>query len=107
MFEKLAKFRPFEPRNVFEPRRLASWAALYSNDNLPGFRRPEGRRKRPTRAPACHWVLIDGRLECRWIVEDTIEASISDLDQQRRADRSSGRRATIARPAALKMTASA
>ena len=100
MFEKLAKFRPFEPRQV--PR-----VAFYSNDNLPGFRRPEGRRQRPTPAPACHWVLIDGRLECRWIVEDTIESSINDLDQQRRVDRSAGPRATIARPAALKITASA
>ncbi|KJC57699.1 hypothetical protein UP10_28095 [Bradyrhizobium sp. LTSPM299] len=42
-------------------------AATHCNDNLPGFRRPEGRRRRLT--PACHWVLIDGRPECRWAVE--------------------------------------
>ncbi|MCC8978787.1 hypothetical protein [Bradyrhizobium acaciae] len=71
MFEKLAKFRPFEPR------RISSRAAAYSNDNLPGFRRPADRR-RPT--PACHWILIDGRLECRWIVEETS----NDLDRRRR-----------------------
>ncbi|NEU97156.1 hypothetical protein [Bradyrhizobium uaiense] len=95
MFEKLAKFRPFEPRQI--PPRVAT----YSNDNLPGFRRPADRR-RPT--PACHWILIDGRLECRWIVETTLESSTNDLDRQRRADRHSGPRAAIAHSAA-KMTA--
>ncbi|WP_050426456.1 hypothetical protein [Bradyrhizobium tropiciagri] len=97
MFEKLAKFRPFEPQQI--PPRAAS----YSNDNQPGFRRPADRR-RPT--PACHWILIDGRLECRWIVETSLESSTNDLDRQRRADRHSGPRATIARFAA-KMTATA
>ncbi|MDH2385608.1 hypothetical protein [Bradyrhizobium sp. CER78] len=97
MFEKLAKFRPFEPRQI-PPR-----AATYSNDNLPGFRRPADHR-RPT--PACHWILIDGRLECRWIVETTLESSTNDLDRQPRADRRSGPHATIARFAA-KMTATA
>ncbi|WGS21480.1 MULTISPECIES: hypothetical protein [unclassified Bradyrhizobium] len=101
MFEKLAKFRPFEPR------QMTPWTVPYANDNLPGFRRPEGRRRRPTSAPACYWVLIDGRLECRWTVEDTIGSFIDDLDRQRRADRGSGPRATIAHPAALKTTASA
>jgi hypothetical protein len=109
MFEKLAKFRPFEPRRVIGPQFVAPWAvtATHSNDNFPGFRRPEGRRHRPTPAPACHWVLIDGRLECRWTVGDIIESSIDDLDHQRRADRDSGPRATSARLAALKITASA
>jgi hypothetical protein len=60
MFEKLAKFRPFEPQRM-APRPIA---ATHSNDNLPGFRHPEGRGRRPTPAPACHWVLIDGHLEC-------------------------------------------
>ena len=83
MFEKLAKFRPFEPR------RVTPWAASYSNDNLPGVHRPEGRRRRPIPAPACHWVLTDGRLECRWSVDDTS----GDLDHQRRAGRRSGPRA--------------
>lgn len=84
MFEKLAKFRPFEPRQV-PPR-----AAIHSNDNLSGFRRPADRR-RPT--PACHWVLIDGHLECRWTIDDTG----GDLDRQRRAGRRFGPRVTIAR----------
>jgi hypothetical protein len=96
MFEKLARFRPFEPRQT-------PWTACYSNDNLPGFRRPEGRRQRPTPAPACHWVLIDGRPECRWTVEDTIESSIGDLDQLRRTDRPAGPRPTLAHPAAAKL----
>ncbi|MBR0894378.1 hypothetical protein JQ616_05395 [Bradyrhizobium tropiciagri] len=97
MFEKLAKFRSFEPRRLPRP------AASYSNDNLPGFRRPAD-RQRPT--PACHWVLIDGRLECRWIVDATTESSVDDLNRQRRADRRSGPRATILRAVALKLTAS-
>lgn len=83
MFEKLAKFRSFGPRRMVPP-------AVHSNDNLPGFRRPADRR-RPT--PACHWVQIDGRLECRWIVDDTS----GDLDRQRRAGRQFGPRATAMR----------
>ncbi|MCC8976196.1 hypothetical protein [Bradyrhizobium brasilense] len=79
MFEKLAKFRQVSPRRVVEPRRMPPPAAIHCNDNLPGFRRLAGRRRHPT--PVCHWVLIDGRLECRWTVEDTG----GDLDQQRRA----------------------
>ncbi|MGN1284981.1 MAG: hypothetical protein ACI4XG_00080 [Bradyrhizobium sp.] len=103
MFEKLAKFRQAGPRRVVEPRQIPPRAASYSNDNQPGFRRPADRR-RPT--PACHWILIDGRLECRWIVDTTLESSTNDLDRQRRADRHSGPRATIARFAA-KLTATA
>ncbi|MFB9263238.1 hypothetical protein ACFFWD_08650 [Bradyrhizobium erythrophlei] len=80
MFEKLAKFRPFEPRRMTPPPFLAT----HCNDNLPGFRRPEGRRPRPNPAPTCHWSLIDGRLECRWTVDGS-EAATSDPDRQRRA----------------------
>ena len=90
MFERLTKFGPFEPRRI-SPR-----AATHSNDNLPGFRRPEGRRRRPT--PACHWVLIDGRLECRWTVED------NNPDQQRRAGRLVGPRSITLRHS-VKITA--
>ena len=86
MFEKLAKFRPAGPRRIVEPRQIPPPAAVHSNDNLPGFRHQADRR-RPT--PACHWVLIDGRLECRWIVEETS----NDLDRQRRAGRHFGPRA--------------
>ncbi|AUC93502.1 hypothetical protein CWS35_03570 [Bradyrhizobium sp. SK17] len=94
MFEKLARFRPFEPRRM-EPR-----PATHSNDNLPGFRRPAERR-RPT--PVCHWILIDGHLESRWIVDPTTEPT----NGERCADRPSGPRMTIARAAELKMAASA
>jgi len=99
MFEKLAKFRSFESRDV--TRR----AATHCNDNLPGFRRPE--RRRPTPALACHWVPTGRHLECRWTIEDAGEASADDLDRQRRAGRASDPRAAIARLAAVKMTASA
>jgi hypothetical protein len=104
MFEKLAKFRPFEPRHAVGPRRLTPWAvtATHSNDNLLGFRRPEGRRRRPTPAPACHWILIDGRLECRWAVDGS-----NDPDQQRRAGRLAGPRSAALRHAVLKNTACA
>lgn len=68
MFEKLAKFRPFEPL------RSAPRMATHCNDN-----RPADRRRRP--APACHWILIDGHLECRWAVDD----SSGDLPRQRYA----------------------
>ncbi len=85
MFEKLAKFRPFEPRRMTPPV-----PATHSNDNLPGFRRPERRRPRPNPAPACHWSLIDGRLECRWTVDDSNESAASDLDRQRRTGRPAG-----------------
>ncbi|GKQ51369.1 hypothetical protein [Bradyrhizobium sp. Ce-3] len=90
MFEKLAKFRPFEPRRI-SPR-----AAIHSNDNLPGFRRPADRR-RPT--PACHWILIDGRLECRWTVEETG----GDSDQQPHAGRRFGLRASARHAAAVRL----
>jgi hypothetical protein len=96
MFEKLAKFRQAGPRRAVEPRRMPPPATIHCNDNLPGFRRLAGRRRRPT--PACHWVLIDGRLECRWIVED----ASGDLDQQRRVGRRFGPRATATRHAAAK-----
>lgn len=90
MFEKLAKFRPFEPRRL-SPLVVT---ATHSNDNLLGFRRPEGRRRRPTPAPACHWILIDNHLECRWTVEDTTEPTIGDPNHQQRAGRRFGPRAT-------------
>jgi hypothetical protein len=76
MSRKLAKFRPFEPR------RRSQWAATYSNDNLPGFRRLEGRRRRPI--AACYWVLIDGRLECRWAIDE------NNPDHTRPASRRAG-----------------
>jgi hypothetical protein len=90
MFEKLAKFRQASPRRVVEPRRMPPRPAMHCNDNRPGFRRPTDRR-RPT--PVCHWVLIDGQLECRWTIDNTS----GDLDHQRRAGRRLGPRATSTR----------
>ncbi|QPF85469.1 hypothetical protein IC762_03815 [Bradyrhizobium genosp. L] len=69
MFEKLAKFWPFERL------RLAPPTAIHCNDNQPGVRR----RRRP--APVCHWILVRGRLECRWTFDDPT----GDRDHQRRA----------------------
>ncbi len=48
------------------PRVAAFSRNSHSNDNPPGFRRPKSRRRIPTRALACHWIVRNGRLECRW-----------------------------------------
>jgi hypothetical protein len=74
MFTRLAKFRPFEPSQVI-PRGTK---AAYSNDNLPGRRRPAGERRSPPPALACHWHLneSDGRLECHWEATDLEEGSV-------------------------------
>lgn len=100
MFTRLARLRSFEPRRV----AYAVQPATHSNDNLQGFRHPQGRRLRPTRALACHWYLVDGHLECRWDVVDNGEFPTADLDQQRIAGRTSGPR-TVGR-ASLKAWAS-
>ncbi|SDP00458.1 hypothetical protein [Afipia sp. GAS231] len=76
MFEKLARFRRFEPRH-FMPRRLE---AAHSNDNQPGRRRPEDRHRCAQPLLACHWSIVDEtRLECRWEI-------VSIDDSERRAD---------------------
>ena len=68
MFTRLAIFRLFEPPRVI-PRVIK---AAYSNDNLPGRRRPAGERRSPPPALACHWHLNEasGRLECHWEAMD-------------------------------------
>jgi hypothetical protein len=74
MFTRLAKFRPFEPQ-----REMPRWCeAMHSNDNLPGRRRPAGKRRSPPPALACHWSLSDsdGRLECYWETADLEEGSV-------------------------------
>ena len=86
MFERLAKFRPFEPRRIAPGTKLA----MHSNDNLPGFRRSAGRHQRPNPALVCHWYLIGDRLECRWEVDANGEPSIGDLDHERIAGRPTG-----------------
>ena len=79
MFTTLAKSGLARLR-LIQLRRIApgSHQAVFShhqhlNDNLPGFRRPAaaGKRRSPTPALACHWVLTEAnQLECRWSVED-------------------------------------
>jgi hypothetical protein len=92
MFTKLAGFGLFESRRVAssEPRRLAPGdrSAMHSNDNLPGFRRPAGQCRSPKPALACHWYLVEGRLECRWQAEADDEMPTDDLDLQRGTGRS-------------------
>jgi hypothetical protein len=66
MFEKFAKIR----RGVQRPNGLRSAAVgfspIYTNDNRPGFGRPQAQR--PREALVCRWSLTSdgGRLECRW-----------------------------------------
>ena len=74
-----------------QPRRVALRGAgffidphsndTHSNDNLPGLRRPKGRRRIPTPALACHWFDRNGRLECRWQAEPNGDAPIGDFDE--------------------------
>ena len=70
MFERLARIPCFEPWLKLPLLEAACTYRYHSNDNLPGFRRPEGQGRRPHRALACHWSLSgDGkRLECHWEV---------------------------------------
>jgi hypothetical protein len=86
---KLAGFRPQQPR-----RAALSGAGLFnetlSNDNLPGVRRPKGRRRIPSPALACHWVDRNGRLECHWQAEPDGDAPIGDFDQHDTTGRASG-----------------
>jgi hypothetical protein len=110
MFKRLAKSRLAElTRGGFrppQPRRIASRGAgffneTHSNDNLPGFRRPKGRRRIPTPALVCHWFNCNGRLECRWQAESSGDAPISDFDEHAAAGRTSGLTPTRGRGLAL------
>lgn len=95
MFTRLARFQHFELRRVapLEPRRgapvvarraaLGPRLAMHPNDKLPGFRHPAGRRRPPKPVLACHWYLVEGRLECRWLAEVSDEAPTDDLDRHR------------------------
>jgi hypothetical protein len=90
MFTRLAKsglvkFWPVQPQRIAQGlHRAELFNRSYSNDNLPGFRRPAatGKRRYPTSALACHWFNRNGRLECRWQVADG--APIADADEQQR-----------------------
>ena len=78
MFTKLAEFRLAQSRR---PTRGPGQAITHSNDNLPGLRRPKGRRRIPTPALACHWIDRNGRLECRWQAEPNGDTPIGDFDE--------------------------
>ena len=79
MFARLAKFRRVGLRYVVP----VPSDDMYSNDNLPGLRRPAeaGKRRSPTPVLVCHWFNRNGRLECRWRSEPSGDAPISDHDQ--------------------------
>jgi hypothetical protein len=96
MFTRLAKSglakSGFAKRWIVQPRRIASgidqaappaYSPAYSNDNLPGFRRPAGagHRRPPIPVLACHWITRDGRLECRWQAEQSSDAPVGEPDE--------------------------
>jgi hypothetical protein len=96
MFKKLAKSRFLDfsaggfrnPRHA-APRRAGFFNQTPANDNLPGLRRPKGRRRIPSPALVCHWLDCNGRLECRWQAETGGDAPVADVDE--RARRTTGR----------------
>jgi len=77
MFTRLAEFRLAQSRRTAPGLREA---LTHCNDNLPGLRRSAaaGRRWSPTPTLARHWFDRNGRLECRWQVETSEDASIAD-----------------------------
>jgi hypothetical protein len=92
MFTRLAKSGLAGFRLV-QSRRTAPGpgeAVMHSNDNLPGLRRPKGRRRIPTPALACHWIDRNGRLECRWQAVPGGDAPIGDFDEHGMTGRASG-----------------
>jgi hypothetical protein len=56
---------------------------MHSNDNLPGLRRPKGRRPIPTPVLACHWIDRNGGLECRWQLDPFPQTSPEGPDAER------------------------
>ena len=97
MFKTLAKsglkaFWPVQPRRIAPVLHEVGLSnATHSNDNLPGLRRPKGRRRIPSPALACHWIERNGRLECRWQAEPAGgDAPIADFDGHGAAGRASG-----------------
>jgi hypothetical protein len=91
MFKKLAKSRlvnfsvgGFRNLRRTAPRRTGFLNQAPANDNLPGLRRPEGRRRIPSPALACHWLDHNGRLECHWQAEPSGDAPIADVGEHAR-----------------------
>jgi hypothetical protein len=88
---RLLKFWPVQPRRIAPlPREVRLSNATHCNDNLPGFRRPKGRRRIPSPALTCHWIDRNGRLECRWRAEPGGDAPFGDFDEHGATNRSSG-----------------
>lgn len=91
MFTRLAEFRLARSRRIAPGLRQA---VTHCNDNLPGFRRPAAaRRRRLPRPPlVCHWLIRNGRLQCRWDIEANGDVPLADSDgHQRRARRPAAR----------------
>jgi hypothetical protein len=80
--------RPLPPRVAL--REAGLFSETPSNDNLPGLRRPKGRRRIPSPALACHWVDRNGRLECHWQAEPGGDAPLGDFDHHGATGRASG-----------------
>ena len=80
---RLEGFRPLQPRRI--ALRGAGFSSdSHSDDSLPGFRRPKGRRRIPSPALACHWLDHNGRLECSWQAEPSGDAPIADVGEHAR-----------------------
>ena len=77
---KLGRFR--QPRHA-ELRAAGLFNQSPSNDNLPGVRRPKGRRLIPTPVLACHWIDCNGRLECRWQLDPFPQTAPEGPDAER------------------------
>ena len=96
MFTGLAKFRFVQSWRIAPGPCEAMFSKgmfsrdMHSNDNLPGLRRPKGRRRIPSPALACHWVDRNGRLECHWQAAPDGDAPIGDFDRHGTTGRASG-----------------
>jgi hypothetical protein len=78
------------------PAPRSRQALSHGNDNLPGVCRPAvGRRRSAVPALACHWFDRNGRLECRWQIDNGGDAPAADLDPGRRHASKSLRCVTI------------
>jgi hypothetical protein len=82
MFKTLAKSGLVDFRFAGSRPRAAGFSNnSHSNDNLPGLRRPKGRRRIPPPALVCHWIDRNGHLECRWQAEASGDPPVGDFDE--------------------------
>jgi hypothetical protein len=81
MFERLAKFRSIAQWLKAPLSKPVCSYNAHSNDNRPGFRRPEGQGLRPRQALACHWFVVPGgrHLECQWELAAASDRSSSHI----------------------------